>query len=436
MTAGMRALTSVASSPLLDKAGMRKPLEKLVFHGTRAGFNAATRAVEFTKPKRETPREQGEVRVALDSSGAPKLFDLTPSDEQEMIQETVRRFAREQIRDVSREADTRTEMPPGIVEAFNELGVRDMLIPEAFGGFAEGRSPLTTALILEELSYGDMGIALALYAPLAVLNATVDFGSGRQQKYWIDALAEEGAAAAIAFTEPQPLFDPFEMQCAARPTGTGFRISGIKTLVPLALSCEFYLVAASIPGGEPGLFFVDRHAPGVSVKAAPSMGLRCAELGEVTFDRVEIPLENQLGEGETGFSWDRFVQSSRLATAAMAVGVARAVVDFVGPYANERHAFGAPISHRQAVAFLIADMALETEGLRLQMLRGASQLEYGRDATRSAYLAHLLTAEKAMFIGTSGVQLLGGHGFVKEYLMELWYRNLRAAGILHGGLYL
>src|SRR5699024_6662040 len=116
--------------------------------------------------------------------------------------------------------------------------------------------------------------------------------------------------------------------------------------------------------------------------------------------------------------------------------VSTAVAEYVRPYANERMAFGEPISHRQAVAFLIADLAVEAASIRITMLRAIGRLEHGLDAARNVSMARTLATEKGMFIGTNGVQLLGGHGFVKDHLMELWYRNLRGAGILEGGLYI
>ena len=110
------------------------------------------------------------------------------------------------------------------------------------------------------------------------------------------------------------------------------------------------------------------------------------------------------------------------------------MLEYVIEYCNERIAFGEPISHRQAVAFMIANIAIEVEGMRLLMLRAASRAEHGLDFHDAAYLARLFTASKAMEIGTNGVQLLGGHGFIREHPVERWYRDLRAVGIMEGGL--
>jgi len=128
------------------------------------------------------------------------------------------------------------------------------------------------------------------------------------------------------------------------------------------------------------------------------------------------------------------VRLSRLGWCALAAGTGRAVLDYVIPYVNERKAFGEPISHRQGVAFMVSDIAIELEGLRLVTLRAASRAERGLPYAREVALARKLAADKGMWIGSAGVQLLGGHGYVKEHPVERWYRDLRAAGVMEGAV--
>ena len=128
----------------------------------------------------------------------------------------------------------------------------------------------------------------------------------------------------------------------------------------------------------------------------------------------------------------RFLDLSGLAACALAVGTAQAVLDYVTVYVNEREAFGEPISHRQAVAFMVADMATELEAMRLMAWRACARAEHGQPFHREAHLARLFCAEKAMKIGTDGVQLLGGHGYTKEHPVERWYRDLRAVALMTG----
>ncbi len=146
-----------------------------------------------------------------------------------------------------------------------------------------------------------------------------------------------------------------------------------------------------------------------------------------------MPFEALLAGGRRE-AYEECVQRARIAWCALAVGGAQAVLDYVIPYVNERVAFGQPISNRQAVAFAVADIAIELEGMRLLTYRAASRADRGDGFGREAALAARMCAEKAVRIGSEGVQLLGGHGYVKEHPVERWYRDLRAAGVMEGAL--
>jgi alkylation response protein AidB-like acyl-CoA dehydrogenase len=156
------------------------------------------------------------------------------------------------------------------------------------------------------------------------------------------------------------------------------------------------------------------------------MGLRAAATARVTLD--DVPGER------LDVDYGELVDRARLAWCALAMGGARAVLDYVIPYVNERRAFGEPISHRQAVAFTVADIAIELEAMRLLTLRAATLIDRGEDAGHAVGLARRLCADKAAAIGSDGVQLLGGHGYVKEHPVERWYRDLRAIGVMEGAL--
>lgn len=169
------------------------------------------------------------------------------------------------------------------------------------------------------------------------------------------------------------------------------------------------------------------------------MGLRSSALGRLKLEGARVPHEALLGgeaalKGRGKMAYRDAIDRARVAWGAMAVGASQAVLDYVVPYCNDRVAFGEPISHRQAVAFMIADIAIELEAMRLMVYRAAARAEQGKDFTREAALVRTQCAAKAMKIGTDGVQLLGGHGFVKDHPVERWYRDLRAAGIFEGGL--
>src|SRR5699024_5532272 len=161
------------------------------------------------------------------------------------------------------------------------------------------------------------------------------------------------------------------------------------------------------------------------------MGERYAAGGGLEGNNVSRPGNARLGGGKSE-GLTEAVRLSRIGWSALAVGTGKAVLDYVTPYVNERHAFGEPISHRQGVAFQVSDIAIELEGMRLTMLRAAARAEQGKPYAREAGLARKQAAEQGMRIGSAGVQLLGGHGYTKEHPVERWYRDLRAIGVMEG----
>ena len=237
-------------------------------------------------------------------------------------------------------------------------------------------------------------------------------------------------AATTALLEPRATFEPTEPGTTATAKGDGYSLSGTKAMVPLGMSAELVLVIARLDNGDPAAFIIEGTPEGMTRTAEENMGLRGAQLATLTLDKVQLPASALLGEGT--FDLQRYIDLSRLGICALAVGTCQAVLDYVKPYCNERVAFGEPITNRQSVAFMIADIAIELEAMRLMTWRAASRAEQGLDFHEHAYLAKLFCAEHAMKIGTDGVQLLGGHGFCTEHPVELWYRDLRAITTLEG----
>lgn len=288
----------------------------------------------------------------------------------------------------------------------------------------------------EALAYGDMGLALPILAPGGVASALTHWGSADQQATYLPEFAGENVPqACVAIAEPHPLFDPTSLKTTAVRTPSGYRLDGVKSLVPAAADAELFVIAAQL-NGKPTLFLVESAASGVTVTADPSMGIRAAALGRVELDKVTVPLSARLGEdvseAEHDSNYSEAIALSRLGWAALAVGTSHAVLDYVVPYVKEREAFGEPIAHRQSVAFMCANIAIELDGLRLITWRGASRAEQGLSFAREAALAKRLGTDKGMQIGLDGVQLLGGHGYTKEHPVERWYRDLRALGVAEG----
>lgn len=365
---------------------------------------------------------------------AKPLFDLNLTDEQQLMRDTARRFAQTELRPIARKADEAGAAPSGIYEKTLELGFNAVQIPEALGGFGAPRSPISNALLAEDLAWGDMSLAIGALSALSFINTVLDQGTESQQASLLARFTEDGFhPAAIALTEPGARFDARRLKTKAARRGAGYVLLGEKTMVAFASEAELLLVIAELEGEGPAAFAVDPKQAGVTVTRESYMGLRPLSLGRVKLDNVEVALDRKLG-GDKGFDLDRLLDLTRIGSASLAVGVCQAILDYCKDYCNERIAFGEPISNRQSVAFMIADMAIELDGVRLLAYRAASRAEQGLPFRRDAYLAQLQAAEKAMKIGTDGVQLLGGHGFIREHMVELWYRNLRAVALLEGCL--
>jgi hypothetical protein len=426
---GLRALNRLASSNIVDRFGLREPTERFIHGASKTTMRTATSAGRTFAAAQKLSRPARQPRA----SGAG-MFDLRATDEQHMLSESVRDFGREQLRPTAQAADEQCAAPPELLAQANELGLTMVGVPEDLGGVVQERSAVTSVLMSEALAQGDMGIAVACLAPAAVSAALSLWGDADQQATYLPAfVGEDVPAAALAILEPRALFDPFRLQSTARAANGGYVLDGVKALVPRAADSELFVVAAELEGRGPALFIVEPGTAGTSVEPDPAMGIRAAATGKLILEQAKLPDSALLGDGDRDVYRD-CVQLGRLGWCALAVGTAQAVLDYVIPYVNERTAFGEPVSSRQGVAFTVANIAIELEGMRLATYRAASRVDQGMTFTREVALARRLCAERGMAIGSDGVQLLGGHGYVKEHPVERWYRDLRAAGVMEGAL--
>ncbi|WP_417530328.1 acyl-CoA dehydrogenase family protein [Marinobacter lipolyticus] len=421
-------MNRLAANPLLDRFGLRTATERTAYHGTRVGFRTiALAGREFKRVANWLPQKR------LPGKSAPALFDLTLDDDQQMIVDSLHRLARDTLRPAAAEADEAGALPADVFDATAELGLTLYAVPAEFGGVAETRSPVTSVLIAEQLAWGDMGLAIALLAPFSVAQAITQWGTGEQQSRYLPAFCEERPpVATIAIDEPRALFDPLNLSTIAESTANGYRLNGRKNGVVLGAQSDLLLVAAAL-NGRPRLFIVESGTDGMDHTADPTMGLRAAQPVTLTLNNVEVSADALLGDDD--FDYQAFLNLGALLRCGLAIGTSQAVLDYVIPYCNERVAFGEPISNRQSVAFMISNLAIETDSMRMLAWRAASRAETEQSFHREASLARLLCSEKAMEIGTNGVQLLGGHGFVKEHPVERWYRDLRSVATHTGGVH-
>ncbi len=362
-------------------------------------------------------------------------FEL--SDDQRMISDTCRKFAVKEMRSIYRDCDEEGKIPPEFIEKAIELFLVPNHIPEEYDGVGEERSVVTGAIIAEELAYGDLSLAICSLSPATVAYPIVEFGTDEQKKKYLPIFCgEEFKAGAAALMEPRIDFDLPSMQTTATLDGEEYVINGEKCLVPLAADAEVILVYAQTDAsaGADGVqaFLVDKGASGMEIgEREKNMGLKALDTRKVTFKDCRIPKANRLG-GDAGSDAAKLMSYAYVGLSAMAVGVARAAFEYARDYAKEREAFGEPIASRQAIAFMLAEMAIEVDATRLLTWEAAWRLDKGLDAGREAYLAKQYAAENVLMVTDRAVQILGGHGYIREHPVELWLRNGRGFATFEG----
>jgi alkylation response protein AidB-like acyl-CoA dehydrogenase len=355
-------------------------------------------------------------------------FELT--EEQKLAQSMARELADSALRPAARQGDDRGAMPEAVLNAIRSAGI---IQSQAEDGGANS-SPVLNALLLEELAAGDGAGAVALGAPMGFLSAIAAQGSPAQKQTLLARFTrDEYRCAGVAAMEPDFGFDVAALRTNAVKTRGGYRLNGLKGPVPLAHRCDQFLVIARCEGA-PEAFIVDREARGVTVgQQRPTIGLRAAEPATVSFKDVALDEGARLGEA-AACDVQRIIDSGRTALAAILTGTASAVMEFVIPYLKQRVVHGAPLAQKQVIAFRLADMRIETDAMRWMTWKAASILEKRGDATRQAQLAYTYAAEQAMWIADEGVQMLGGHGYLRDNPVEMWYRDIRTISTLEGAV--
>jgi alkylation response protein AidB-like acyl-CoA dehydrogenase len=364
------------------------------------------------------------------------MIAFEPTEEQELIRETVREFAASEMREVERAADEAEEVPEDFLEKSWELGLVNSAIPEPLGGGGFERSPVTSALVLEELAFGSASLAVCAMAPSLFIHPLLDFGTEEQQREYLPLFTGSSYhVASLALHEPGFAFDATNLATVAQTKGEGFTLSGRKRFIPMGERASHFLVVARA-GAREGLedleaFIVPADAKGVTVEREKTLGLRAAPLASLDLDDVEVPAGARLG-GQAGIDGRRLVSMTRIASLALCVGLSRAVMEIAIPYAKDRVAFGEPIARKQTIAFMLADMQIEVNAMRHLVWKGASLLENGLDATRSTQLAQTYARRETIKIADDGLQIFGGHGYIRDYPLEMWYRNARTISVLEG----
>lgn len=363
------------------------------------------------------------------------MINFEPTEEQRLMRDAVADLAREALRPRTREMELLREVPDEIRKLSHQMGLGLVQVPEHAGGPG---LPLTTMVLLEEeLGFGDAGAAFGLPGPGALAFAMTELGSIEQQTRALARFAEPSAWSkfgAVAWSEAKPNASRPGFSTIATKVEGGWEISGTKSFVQNAGIADVHLVFAQVDEGLGwsgiGAFLVEASNPGlVAGERHVTLGLDAARFGELVFDRAKVSDADRLAGGDDFTrSTLRFFSKQSLVVAARAVGLSRAAWELTRDYCDVRRAFGKPIGHFQAIAFTLADRLMDVESARSLVLRAAWAWESGRPENEAISMtanavAHAL--EVAMRAGDDAVQLHGGAGFIRDYLVEKLMRDAK-----------
>jgi acyl-CoA dehydrogenase len=364
------------------------------------------------------------------------LVDFTLTDEQKDLRELAHDFSEKEIRPVAWDYDRDGTWPQEIIDKAFEVGLMNVHIPEAYGG--PGLDYLSGCLIEEELGWGCSGIGTSLMANGLASAPLLIGGSEETKKKYLGMLTEEPKLSSFCLTEPDAGSDVSGMKTRATKKGDKYLISGSKCFITNGGYADWYTVYAKTDpeAGHRGItaFVVDRSSDGVTVdKKEDKLGQRASNTATISFDEVEVPAENMLGEENHGFKLAMMtLDRTRPAVSSMAVGIARAAFEFAAEYSKERVQFGVPIAMHQAVAFMIADMSTKIEAARLLVWESAVLLDQGKRNTLVSSHAKRFAADTAMEVTVDAVQVYGGYGFIKEYPVEKLMRDAKIMQLYEG----
>ncbi len=364
------------------------------------------------------------------------MLNFTLSEEQEMIREMARNFARKEILPKAEHYDQSDEYPWPIIKKAQKAGLISSNIPAEYGG--PGLGVLEECIINEELAWACSGIQTAIMLNNLASWPILLAGNDDQKARYLPRLTEGGELAAYALTEPAAGSDVAGIRATAVRRGDEYILNGTKTWITNAPVSSFsVLFAKTDPEARHrgiSAFIVDHKWPGVTLgKPIPKMGQHAAWTGEIVLEDVHVPVENRLGEEGEGFLIAMKVfDRSRPPVSAAAVGVARRALDEALRYAQERQAFGKPIIAQQGISFMLADMAMNIEAARLLVWHAAWLVDNGKPNVKEAACAKAFAADMCMKVTTDAVQVFGGYGYSREYPVEKLMRDAKIYQIYEG----
>ncbi len=361
-------------------------------------------------------------------------FDLSP--EQQQLKETVHRFAVEEIIPVAAEYDKKEDLPLAVCRKAWELGFLNPQIPTEYGGL--GLGVMDTCLIDEEMIYGCAGIALNMVANNLAALPLLIAGTEEQKKKYLGWLVEEPAYAAFALTEPGAGSDAGGISTSYRKVGDEFVLNGTKHFITNGTIAQWYAVFATqdkdAKHGGISCFVLPSDTPGITANRMHNkMGQRASDTAEIVFEDVTVPHEGLVGAEGAGFKVAmRTFDHSRPEVGAFSIGISQRALDESVKYSQEREAFGQTISNFQAIQFMLADMAIELEAMRLLTYKAAWMLDQGAHSSIVSSYAKAFGADQTMKITTDAVQIFGGYGYLGEYPVEKLMRDAKLLQIYEG----
>ena len=365
------------------------------------------------------------------------MADLLLTEEERMLQATVREFADRELAPRSREIDEKEEFSWENWRGMAAMGLTGVGIDPALGG--SGGSYRQMAIVEEEIARGDPSTSVTLVAHLSLATQTIlQYGNEEQKLRFIPPLARGEVLAAWALTEPGSGSDAAAMQTTATPHDGAYSLNGSKIFISNGDVAQYIVVFATQDksAGSRGVsaFVLEKDTPGFQAhKQHGKMGMRGSSTTELTFQNAQVPAANLLGEEGRGFRYAmEILDSSRIIIAAQCVGIAQSALEPAVRYAQQRQSFGRPIAEHQAIQFMLADMATQIYASRVATMHAATLKDNGLPFVNEASMAKLLASETAVKVSSDAVQVYGGYGYFKDAPVERLYRDARVTTIYEG----
>lgn len=358
-------------------------------------------------------------------------------ESKKLLMEQVRSFAQSEIAPKAKELDETGRFPTEIVQQLAQMGMMGMMVPEQWGG--SGMDAVSYAMAMEEIASACASTAVVMSVNNSLVCWPITaFGTDHQKKKFLTPLAKGEKLGCFALSEPGHGSDPAGLKCLAKKVEGGYCLQGTKNWITNGREADYCVLFATIDRslGHKGIcaFIVDTKAKGYQVsKLEDKLGITASSTAQLFFDDVFVPEEGLLGKEGQGLKIAlATLDGGRIGIASQALGIARCALDASRKFALEREQFGAPIARLQAIQWFIADMATRLQGARLLTWSAARNKDLGLKYTKEAAMAKLAASEAAMWITTKAIQVHGGYGYTKEYVVERNFRDAKITEIYEG----